>query len=212
MYGIGGKTAEKMNRMGIKTIGELAKVDINLLIKTFGKWGTEIHLHSNGIDDSPVMAQTDDEMKSIGRSVTLPEDISDIEKAKLVIMDLADDIGMTARRHGKKGHTVHITLKYSDFRVITRQTTVPATCTTKEIYQAGCSLLEQNWNQLHPVRLIGISLSGFHEGSPSDQLSLFEQMESKPQDDKNERIDKAMDEIRKKHGSEKITFAALIKK
>ena len=212
MYGIGGKTAEKMNRMGIQTIGELAKVDINLLIKTFGKWGTEIHLHSNGIDDSPVMAQTDDEMKSIGRSVTLPEDISDIEKAKLVIMDLADDIGMTARRHGKKGHTVHITLKYSDFRVITRQTAVPATCTTKEIYQAGCSLLEQNWNQLHPVRLIGISLSGFHEGSPSDQLSLFEQMESKPQDDKNERIDKAMDEIRKKHGSEIITFATLVKK
>ena len=153
-----------------------------------------------------------DDMKSIGRSTTLPEDITDIEKAKLILMELADDIGMTARRHGKKGRTVQITLKYSDFKVITRQTTIPATCTTKEIYQAGCSLLEQNWDRLHPVRLIGISLSGFHEDGASDQLSLFDEMEDNVKNDKNERIDKAMDKIRNKHGSEIITFAALVKK
>ena len=151
-------------------------------------------------------------MKSIGRSTTLPEDISDIEKAKLVLMELADDIGMTARRHGKDGRTVHITLKYSDFQVVTRQTTIPATCTTREIYQAGCSLLEQNWNGLHPVRLIGISLSGFHEGCTSGQLTLFDQMEGRVRNDKNERIDRAMDEIRNKHGAEMITFGALVKK
>jgi len=127
-------------------------------------------------------------------------------------MELADDVGTTARGHGKKGRTVHITLKYSDFQVITRQTTVPETCTTKEIYQAGCSLLEQNWDRSHPVRLIGISLSGFHEECSLGQMSLFDQMEAGVKNDKNERIDKAMDEIRNKHGSEKITFAALVKK
>jgi DNA polymerase-4 len=212
MYGIGGKTAEKLNRMGIRTIGEIAKFDRKLIVKILGKSGNEIYLHANGIDDSPVLACKTDDMKSIGRSTTLPEDISDIEKAKIVLMELADDIGMTARRHGKKGRTVHITLKYSDFQVATRQATIPATCTTKEIYQAGCSLLEQNWNRLHPVRLIGISLSGFHEDCSSDQLSLFDQMERNVENDKSERIDKAMDKIRSKHGSEKITFAALIKK
>ena len=212
MYGIGAKTAEKLNRMGIRTIGDLAKCDANLIVKTFGKGGNEIYLHAKGIDNSPVQAHLADDMKSIGRSTTLPEDISDIEKAKLVLMELADDVGMTARRHGKKGRTVHITLKYSDFKVVTRQTTIPATCTTKKIYQAGCSLLEQNWDRFHSVRLIGISLSGFHEGGASDQLSLFDEMEDNVKSDKNERIDKAMDKIRNKHGSEIITFAALVKR
>jgi DNA polymerase-4 len=212
MHGIGGKTAETLKHMGIRTIGELAGLDIHLIVKTFGKSGNEIYLHANGIDNSPVLARIAGDMKSIGRSTTLAEDLSDIEKAKLVLMELADDIGMTARRHGKKGRTVHITLKYSDFQVITRQTTIPATFTTKELYQAGCGLLEQNWNRLSPVRLIGISLSGFYEDSASDQLSLFNQMEDNLKNDKNERIDRAMDKIRNKHGSEMITFAALVKK
>jgi DNA polymerase IV len=212
MYGIGGKTAEKLNRIGIKTIGELAKFDKNLIVKYFGKGGNEIYLHANGIDNSPVLARMVDDMKSIGRSKTLPEDITDIEKAKIVLMDLADDIGMTARRHSKNGRTVHITLKYSDYRVVTKQITIPATCTTKEIYQAGCSLLEQNWNKFHPIRLIGISLSRFHENCSSDQLSLFDSMYDNVKTDKNKRIDKAMDKIRNKYGSEIITIATLVKK
>ncbi len=212
MYGIGSKTAEKLNCVGIKTIGELAKSDQNLLIRNFGKGGREIYLHANGIDDSPVSAHTNKDIKSIGRSTTLPKDVSDIEKAKLVLMELADDIGMTARRHDKKGRAVHITLKYSDFKVITKQATIPATHATKEIYQAGCSLLEQNWNRSHPVRLIGISISGFDEDSPAGQLSLFGQIKDNPKSGKNEQIDKVMDKIRNKYGAEKITFATLIKK
>jgi DNA polymerase-4 len=212
MYGIGSKTAEKLNRMGMKTIGDLAKCDANLIVKTFGKGGNDIYLHARGIDNSQVQAHLADDMKSIGRPTTLPDDIFDIEKAKLVLMELADDVGMTARRHGKKGRTVHITVKYSDFKVVTRQTTIPATCTTKKIYQAGCSLLKQNWDRFHSVRLIGISLSGFHEGGVSDQLSLFDEMKDNVKCDKDERIDKAMDKIRNKHGSEIITFAALIEK
>lgn len=212
MYGIGGKSAERLNALGIRTIGELAKADPNLIAKTFGKYGQEMQRHASGIDPSPVAARLAGDMQQIGRSTTLPEDLADIGKAKLVLMELADDIGMTARRHGKKGRTVHITLKYTDFRVITRQATVPATCTTREIVRAGCRLLEQNWNRLHPVRLIGISLSGFEEEGPPDQLSLFDQSKDRDKSDRNERIDRAMDDIRKKHGSDSITFAALVKK
>jgi len=105
MYGIGNQTADRLNRMGIRAIGELARFDMKLIVKTFGKCGNEIYLHANGIDHSHVLARKTGDMKSIGRSTTLPEDISDIEKAKIVLMELADDIGMTARRHGKKGRT-----------------------------------------------------------------------------------------------------------
>jgi len=210
MYGVGAKTADKLNRMGIKTIGDLAISGGNLMVKTFGKSGHEIYQHANGIDHSTVQPHMADEMKSIGRSTTLPEDITDIERAKLVLMNLADDIGMTARRHDKKGRTVHLTLKYSDFKVLTKQATIPATHTTREIYQAGCDLLENNWKKSYPVRLIGISLSGFHEDCDSDQLSLFDRMDSDLKSGKSEQIDKAMDIIRNKHGSETITFATLV--
>src|SRR5271157_5252072 len=181
MYGIGAKTSEKLNRMGIKTIGELAKSDVSTVIKALGKVGNEIYLHANGIDNSTVLARVDDDVKSIGREKTLPEDITDIEKAKIDLMELADDIGMTVRKRGKQGRTVHITMKYSDFRSVTRQITIPATSVTKEIYQAGCRLLEQNWNKSHPVRLIGMSISGFHEDVSSDQLSLFDPMHANVQ-------------------------------
>ena len=97
------------------------------------------------------------------------------------------------------------------FHVVTRQATIPVTCSTKEIYQAGCSLLEQNWNTSRPVRLIGVSLSGFNEDS-SDQLSLFGQMGNNVKGEKNKRIDNAMDKIRNKYGSEIISLAALVKK
>ena len=80
-------------------------------------------------------------------------------------MQLADEVGMTARKYEKKGRTVQITLKYTDFKVITRQQTISPTYLTKEIYSAGINLLEDNWNIHRPVRLIGISISNFDEDS-----------------------------------------------
>lgn len=212
MYGVGAKTAGKLNHIGIRTIGELAKSDAGTIMKALGKAGNEIYWHARGIDPSIVLAHADDDVKSIGREKTLPEDITDIEKAKIILMELADDVGMTVRKQGKEGRTVHITLKYSDFRSVTRQMTMPATSVTREIYQAGCSLLAQNWSKGHPVRLIGISISGFYEHASSDQLSLFDQKQGNVRSDKNRQIDEAMDKIRNKHGSEIITVAALVKK
>ena len=212
MYGVGAKTAEKLNHLGITTIGELAKSNVSTVVKALGKFGNEIYLHANGIDNSTVLARVDDDVKSIVREKTLPEDITDIEKAKIVLMELADDIGMTVRKQRKEGRTVHITLKYSDFHSVTRQMTIPATSVTKEICQTGCRLLEQNWNKSHPVRLIGISISGFYEDGSSEQLSLFDSMQGNVQAGKNKQIDEAMDKIRNKFGSEKITLATLVKK
>lgn len=215
MYGVGKMTAQKLKNMRIKTIGDLACFDKKTLVKKLGKAGAEIHELANGIDVSQVKPHLNEDIKSIGRSVTLPEDISDIEHAKIILMKLSDEIGMTARKYGKKGRTVQISIKYSNFQSITRRTTVPATYLVKEIYSAGIKLLYENWNELMPVRLIGISISGFVKEEIGEQINMFQMKEinlKKDNMDKIEKIEDTIDVIRKKYGYSIINRAILMKK
>lgn len=207
MYGIGGKTAVKLKSLGIQTIGDLAGYDRQQLTRSLGKVGEEYHLKANGIDDSPILLEAED-IKSIGRSTTLPQDSTDLEHLKLILMELSEDIGMSARKNNKKGRTIQLAIKFSSFESISRQMTIPATCSTKDIFGAGLKLLRENLNRNKPIRLIGISLGGF-EDQELHQLSLFEDT---AKDGKYEKIDRVMDEIRDKYGLEKIQRAALIKK
>lgn len=211
MYGIGRKTAQLLEKINIITIGDLARADPEALSEKLGKMAFEIHQKANGIDDTPVMPHSPDEMKSIGRSTTLPRDITDLDEARRVIMELSEEVAMSARRHGKKGRTVQITIKYSDFRTITRQTRIPATNLARDIMQAGFKLLENNWNRLRPVRLLGISISGFEENI-CEQVSLFDQAETGYDRAKEQKLEMTLDQIRQKYGSDKIRRAALIKK
>ena len=215
MYGVGKQTAQKLKSMGIETIGDLALCSRERLAKKLGKAGAEIHLLANGIDPSPVMPHSQDAMKSIGRSVTLSEDISDIEYAKTVLLRLSEEVGSTARKYGKKGRTVQINIKYADFKNITRQTTVYPTYQTKEIYSTGMDLLQKNWNKELPVRLLGISLSGFSEDFSTEQLSMFNMPVSGLAVDTSEKLDRlenTIDEIREKYGTSIINRAVLMNK
>lgn len=210
MYGVGKKTTEKLHNMGIRTIGDLAKCDQDLLVKFFGKVGSDLHQHANGNDPSPLEPHVMGDMKSIGRSKTLPEDVRDLNQARKILLELTELIGITARKHKKKGCTVQITLKFSDFQVITRQTTIPETNSTIEIYRNACSLLEQNWHQTKAVRLIGVSIGGFAEDGSGGQMSLFDLMNPPKKQNKENQIDQVMDKIRLKHGMEKISRGTLV--
>lgn len=211
MYGVGKQTAKKLNSMGIYTIKDLALTKIDNIYKKLGKTGVELVRLARGIDDSPVNA-TREEVKSIGRSTTLAHDITDIEDAKAILMDLADDLGMSARKSGKKGNTVQITIKYSNFNTITRQMTISPTCNIKDIYGAGVRLLEKNWTG-EPVRLLGISLSGFQ--NEREQISLFDldvdEKEIKT-DKKIDSLEDAILKIRKKYGTDIIKPGITIKR
>ena len=180
MHGVGGKTASKLARLGIRTIGDLARLDSGFMVQLFGKAGIDLHNHANGIDESPVQSHRHEDAKSIGRATTLAEDVSDIAVARRILLELSGEVGYRARRQGSKGHTVQITLKYTDFKVVTRQAAVEATWSTEAIYQAGCTLLEQNWDPRRPVRLLGITLAGLSQANqgqaPSQQTGLPQQL------------------------------------
>lgn len=212
MYGIGLKTTEILNQLKIITIGDLALSNKNQLIKTFGKAGSSMHEHANGIDDEPLYERSQSDAKSIGKSVTLSKDISDIEEAKLILMKLSDEVSIIARNRSKQGHTVQISLKYTDFTTITRQCKVARTNYPKEIFQAGLSLLADSWDEGKPIRLIGVALTNFDDFHSAQQLSLFDlddQYQHKS-NLKDQRVQDALDEIRKKYGNEVVSWASLI--
>jgi len=213
MYGVGKQTSQKLQGMGITTIGALAASNRELLYKNLGNFGIQIFELANGIDNSQLTERTENDIKSIGRSTTLPRDITDIEYAKAVLMELSDEVGMTARNYGKKGHTVQISIKYSNFKSITRQTTIPSTCLVKEIYSAGISLLQKNWNK-EPVRLLGISLSGFDNNCESEQLSIFQLSDISNEVnniDKIDNLESTIHNIRQKYGTSIIKPGIFIK-
>ncbi len=205
MYGIGAQTAQKLYNSRIITIGELANSSGDYLIKNVGRYAAELHMLANGIDNTPVTPHSSDDVKSISRSTTLPQDVSNIEEAKRIMTRLSEEVGLAARNHRKKGRTVQITLKYSDFSQITRQMTIEPTYLTKEICRAGHDLLKKHWNPSRSVRLIGIGLSGFQsEGEPM-QLSLFgDESASAETSIKEEKLEKTLDNIKIKHGITKI--------
>lgn len=211
MYGVGKQTERKLNNLAIFTIGDIAKSNKNILVRAFGKYGEELHRLANGIDPSPVVNCADHENKSISRSTTLPKDTVDIEYLKTILLELAEEVGAEARKKDYKGTSVYITIKYGDFQSITRQRAVPPTYLTKDIYQTGVDLLELNWSCSRPVRLIGIGLGNIEENC-FKQLSIFDLEGSRVQDNKEEKLEKAVDSLREKFGQEKIKRAKSILK
>ena len=206
MYGIGKQTEQKLNNHAIFTIGDIARCDRAILVKSFGKYGDELHRLSNGEDDSPVTEHPHHDSKSISRSTTLSSDTTDLEYAKTIILRLSEDVGREARRYGGKGRTVSIVIKYGDFQSISRQKSIPPTYLTRDIYKTGMELLEENWNGHRGVRLLGIGLGNF-EDEKTKQLSIFDLEHTDNGSQKEEKLEKAIDDIREKFGRDKIKRA-----
>ena len=210
MYGIGKQTGKMLTDIGIYKIGDIAKCDPIYLAKKLGKYGEEIYRLSNGIDESEVLENPLVKSKSMGRSTTLPENITDLELAKAILLKLAEDVGTEARKQNYKGRTISIAIRYDDFKTITRQKSVSTTYLTKEIYATGVKLLEDNWNNRKPVRLLGISLNNISEDE-IEQMSIFNLNGSEDTDEKEEKLEKAFDSIRERYGSDKIKRAVILK-
>ncbi|MFD0869983.1 DNA polymerase IV [Chlamydia abortus] len=207
LYGIGSKTASKLLKLNIRTIGELAAADEQILVRQFGVYGQWLKQSANGLDDSPVKAEKEPN-KSIGHTTTLPYNFTDPEDIRRVFLNLADQTARRMRRQKLVCTTVQITIRDPDMKTITRSTTLnQPTEHTDLIYKEACRLFQLNWETGKPVRLLGITLQNLQpKAEAAIQLDLFELEQSCKKDKLNE----AMDQIRDKFGESSLLTAGMI--
>lgn len=201
LFMVGRKSIPKLQKMGIKTIGDLAKKDEKELIKAFGKYGKMIWEYSNGIDLSEVNYKQE-KPKGIGNSITLPYDYSNIEKLEEVLLALVEQVTYRLRHHELLANVVNVQIKTNEFKVLSHQRKLDfPTDSTKIIQEMAKKLLKEIYNNV-PVRLIGVRVDQLVE-KEQRQISLFENTEN----EKQKKIDSVVDKIKEKYGYETITRA-----
>ena len=205
LFMVGRKSIPKLAQMGIKTIGDLAKQDKNILIKRFGKHGKLMWEYANGIDQSEVVYKYE-QPKCIGNSITLPQDMYNIGKLSEVVLALSEQVAFRLRKHKLKANVICIQIKTKDFVSYSHQKTLStATDITKQIYEVSKELLKQIY-QNQGIRLIGVQASKLVE-KEQRQLSIFGELNNQ----KQEKIENVMEDLKNKYGYGIITRAGEMK-
>lgn len=199
MWGVGPKSAERLERVGLRTLGDVQGWSEADLVSRLGSYGHSLKQFAMGIDDRPVSFEGHD-AKSISSETTFDEDIDDRDELHAVLLSLSQRVGRSVRDDGIVARTIQVKLRWSDFRTITRRVTLPeATDLDQPIYAAAKSLFDKAWEPGHPVRLLGVGVANLEDGG--QQLSLF----SKP-DDREHRVQEALDDLRDRFGSTKTRW------
>ncbi len=202
LWGVGKKTAQTFEGMGIYTIGQLASYPPELLMNRFGKMGLDFHLHANGIDESPV--NPDDAMpKSISQEITFDVDVTDEAVLRRTIRRQSEQVGFRLRKEKLTGSTVKIKIRWENFVTFVRQTKTEMPVSQDSlINKAAQDLFSEVWlADPRPVRLIGVGVTGIQE--EEQQLSLF-----LPDTRKEDHLLKAVDDLRSKFGRQVLKRAA----
>lgn len=207
LFMVGKSSSAKLRQIGINTIGDLARTDVNLLIKYFKTQGKLMHDFANGIDES-LVERPIPKNQGIGHSTTLPEDLVDIVSIKKVLRKLSEMVGLRLRKEEKYATVVSIQLKNSSFITYGHQKKVVNPISSDEdIYEVACELLK-NMYKGDPIRLVGLRVSDF-TNKTYEQISLFEEVGKL---EKRDKVQKTLDEINKKFGKNVIKSAASYEK
>lgn len=212
LYMAGKSSVEVLHKLEIRTIGELAKADPRLLELHLKSHGRTLWEFANGVDASKVIRERV-ESKGIGNSTTLPKDATTEEEAKKVLLWLAQSVAGRLRKEKMKAKMVSVEIRYSTFQNVSHQKQISrATNTNQMIYETACELFRELWNG-QPIRLLGIRSSKLTDQNEPEQMSIFdfqEMMEQEtPKNEKHQKLDKALDQIRKKYGEGAIVRGSL---
>jgi len=217
LWGVGEATRSALAEMGVQTIGDLAGAPEEAVVRKLGKHGAHLHRLAHGIDDREV--EPEREIKSMGREETFDEDLLEMLALRRELLDIATRTAARLRNHSLKGRTVTLKVKYSDFRLVTREVTLPLGIDDGgEIFRQALTLLEKTEAGKKPVRLLGIYLSNFGvepgRDAGSGQIPLFGH---RPQPDgssprsrglrdpaRTAKLNEAVDRIRGKYGEKGV--------
>ncbi len=206
LCGVGRKLQKQLALyFNIHTCGDLGRCDEGLLTKRYGIVGSRLKEMGQGIDDSPVVpVEEDEQVKSVGHSMTLPKDVESRAEILKRLLQLSEMVGRRARKYGMAGRTISLYVRLGDFYSnFQKQTTVSSPISlSDDIYHASVRVFDSMGID-RPIRLLGISLSNLC-GHAGQQISLFES------DRKKELMTKAMDAVNNRLGDFTITYGSLM--
>lgn len=202
MYGVGEKTADKLQKINIQTIGELAKRDVYDLTHLLGINGERLKNRANGIDLRPVDPDAINEFKSIGSSQTLPTDTTDEAEINQLFKRLSTSVEQRMKRRNVVGLSVQIMIRYHDRNTITRSKKLITYIDDREdIFKIAVELFQKHWNQT-PIRLLGVTVQQIEEKNKiAKQLDLF----TYENEIKKEKLQTTINKLSQKYGKQTFT-------
>ena len=205
---VGGAARKLLKQYDVMTIGQLAACSAEMLETLMGKMGIQLHEYANGLDQSPVRSRYDAEpVKSVGNGTTFPKNLTTSEQVHTGIAMLADSVATRLRRHGLYAGGLQVTIRDPEFRDRSRQCQLPApTHLIRDLTETATDLVHQLWKPPAPIR--AMTVTAIHlvpEGQAYEQVDLFTPV---PRKEKQEKLEGAMEQIRKKYGSGAIVFGA----
>lgn len=196
---VGRSTDAKLKRIGIRTIGDLAQADEQLLSGYLGKVGSVLWAFANGYDDSPVKIEnTQAPIKSIGNSTTTPRDLVNDSDVKIILYVLAESVAARLRENGFKCQVVEISVRDNELFSFTRQRKLDhSTNVTREIAEEAFRIFKEHYDWKKPIRSLGVRGAELVNDQDWEQLDLFSSVERR---EKQMRMDVTVDDIRRRFG------------
>ena len=205
---VGGAARKLLKQYGITTIGQLAACKPEMLETLMGKMGTQLYDYANGLDRDPVRSRYDTEpVKSVGNGTTFPQNLPTREQVHAGIAVLADSVASRLRHAGLYAGGVQVTVRDPQFHDRSRQRQLAApTHLIRDLTDAAMELLYELWKPPSPIRALTVTaIHLVQEGEAYEQMDLFS---SGPGKEKQEKLEGAMEQIRKKFGADAIVFGA----
>ena len=205
LFLVGTATEEKLKRLGIYTIGDLAHTEPAILRKRLGKHGETIWHFANGRNADAVTPEPE-ENKGYGNSTTTAKDVCSREAAYQVLLSLCETVAARMRKDGKCGSCVAVHLRTNEFQHFTHQSMLNgATNITAELFRAACRIFDEAWDRQTPLRQLGVQVTRLSK-EPYQQYDLFSGV-SPVQYERKLRLDETVDALRDKFGEEIIRRA-----